>query len=131
MKKFYYTIGEVSNLLELKPYVIRFWETEFPQLKPRKDKGRNRQYTEEHIELLHKIKDMLYAQKFTIDGARQKLKMERKSPVQMEIELFASQQQTSTPALSKSEKEKLVKDLTDIKKEVQKLVNTIKSSRTE
>ncbi len=79
MKKHYYTIGEVGNLLDLKPYVIRYWETEFHQLRPRKDEGRIRKYSEENILLLKKIKAMLYDQKFTIEGARQKLKIERKS----------------------------------------------------
>ena len=78
MKKHYYTIGEVGNLLELKPYVIRYWESEFTQLRPRKDDGRIRKYSEDNIVLLQKIKDMLYTQKFTIEGARQKLKAERK-----------------------------------------------------
>jgi len=79
MKKHYYTIGEVGNLLEIKPYVIRYWETEFHQLRPRKEDGRIRKYSQENILLLRKIKDMLYNQKFTIEGARQKLKAEKKS----------------------------------------------------
>ena len=77
MNKYYYTIGEVSNLLEIKPYVIRYWETEFPQLRPRKDKSRIRKYDESEILLLKKIKDMLYNQRFTIEGARQKLKADK------------------------------------------------------
>ena len=76
MKKYYYTIGEVSNLLGLKPYVIRYWESEFSFLKPRKESGRIRKYTEENIELLRKIQDLLYNQHYTIEGARQKLKQE-------------------------------------------------------
>ena len=76
MKKYYYTIGEVSNLLGVKPYVIRYWESEFSFLKPRKESGRIRKYTEENIELLRKIQDLLYNQHYTIEGARQKLKQE-------------------------------------------------------
>jgi DNA-binding transcriptional MerR regulator len=131
MKKFYYTIGEVSNLLDLKPYVIRFWETEFPQLKPRKDHGRNRQFTEDHIELLRKIKDMLYTQKFTIDGARQKLKQDRKAPEQLEIDLFANPVQTETHNLPKKDKEMILKELTNIKKKIYGLVQTVKNTQTE
>jgi len=125
MKKFYYTIGEVSNLLELKPYVIRFWETEFPQLKPRKDHGRNRQFTEEHIELLRKIKDMLYTQKFTIDGARQKLKQERKASEQIEIDLFATPPAIETNHLSPNEKKKLLADLAEMKKRISGIVQIL------
>ncbi len=74
MKKYYYTIGEVSNLLEVKPYVLRYWEKEFPQLKPSKKLGGNRRYNPDDIELLKKIKYMLYIQKYTIEGVRKKLK---------------------------------------------------------
>lgn len=77
MAKYYYTIGEVSNLLGVKPYVVRYWESEFSFLKPRKDDGRIRKYSADNIELLKRIKDMLYNQRFTIEGARQKLKAER------------------------------------------------------
>lgn len=86
MKKFYYTIGEVGRLLDLKQYVIRYWETEFHQLHPRKEKGRNRKYSEEDIELLKMIKDMLYNQKYTIDGARQKLKNQNKAKKMDQLE---------------------------------------------
>lgn len=77
MKKYYYTIGEVSNLIDVKPHVIRYWESEFSALRPKKGDGHIRKYNEEHILLLKKIKYMLYTQRFTIEGARQKLKNER------------------------------------------------------
>jgi DNA-binding transcriptional MerR regulator len=131
MNKFYYTIGEVSNLLELKPYVIRFWETEFPQLKPRKDKRRNRQFSEEQIELLRKIKDMLYTQKFTIDGARQRLKQERKTPEQIEIDLFAAPPAAAASHISAAEKKKLLNDLTDMKKRISGIVRILHQAKTE
>ncbi len=128
MSKFYYTIGEVSNLLGVKPYVIRYWETEFPQLRPRKDHGRNRQFTEEHIKLLQKIKDMLYNQKFTIEGARQKLKRERKVPEQMEIDLFAPPAKPEdASALSKSDKARLIRELYEMKKQIAGLLLTLKA----
>ena len=131
MSKFYYTIGEVSNLLDVKPYVIRYWETEFHQLKPRKDHGRNRQFTEEHIELLKRIKDMLYNQKFTIEGARQKLKRDKKAPEQLEIDLFAEVSASEKPSLSKNEKALLLKELTDIKKLVNGFTQRLKNIQAE
>ncbi len=73
MKKYYYTIGEVCNLLDLKPHVIRYWETEFRQLNPSRTKGRSRRYTAEQIEILRVIKDLLYIQKFTIKGVKNRL----------------------------------------------------------
>jgi DNA-binding transcriptional MerR regulator len=74
MSKYYYTIGEVCNLLELKPHIIRYWETEFRQLNPRREKGKNRRYTIEQIDLLRNIKDLLYIQKYTIKGVKNRLK---------------------------------------------------------
>ncbi|MCB5231221.1 MAG: MerR family transcriptional regulator [Candidatus Cloacimonas sp.] len=73
MKKYYYTMGEVCNLLDLKPHIIRYWETEFRQLKPKRNKGANRQYSEQQIELLKVIKDMLYIQNYTIKGVKKRL----------------------------------------------------------
>ena len=85
MKKFYYTIGEVCNLLDLKPHVLRYWEKEFPQVHPRKKFGRNRRYNPDDIELLKKIKYMLYTQKYTVDGVRKKLKEIQNNKSQIEF----------------------------------------------
>ena len=74
--KYYYTIGEVSNLLGVKPHVIRYWESEFKVLKPKREKGRIRKYTQENILMLKKVQDMLHNQRYTIEGARAKLKVE-------------------------------------------------------
>jgi DNA-binding transcriptional MerR regulator len=71
--KLYFKIGEVSSLLTVEPYVLRFWETEFPKLAPKKtDKGQ-RMYRRKDVELLLQIKHLLYEKKFTIEGARQYL----------------------------------------------------------
>ena len=73
IKKLYYSIGEVSKVTELKQYVLRYWETEFKQLNPSKNKAGNRTYRQKDIDLILKIKDLLYNQKFTIEGARKML----------------------------------------------------------
>ena len=70
IKKLYYSIGEVSKITDLKQYVLRYWETEFKQLKPTKNKAGNRTYKQKDIDLIIQIKDLLYNQKFTINGAR-------------------------------------------------------------
>tara|TARA_B000000557_G_C20710679_1_gene415761 strand:- start:70 stop:432 length:363 start_codon:yes stop_codon:yes gene_type:complete len=70
VKKLYYSIGEVSELTGLKAYVLRYWETEFSQLKPPKNRAGNRTYRQKDINVILKIKDLLYKNKFTIDGAR-------------------------------------------------------------
>lgn len=93
MSKFYYSIGEVCNLLNLKAHVLRYWEKEFPQVKPKKQLGRNRRYSPDDIELLKKIKFMLYEQRFTIDGVRRKLKEEQKQPKQMELDFSVDKEE--------------------------------------
>ena len=70
IKKIYYSIGEVSKLVVLKSYVLRYWETEFKQLAPPKNRAGNRTYRQKDIDLILKIKDLLHGKKFTIEGAR-------------------------------------------------------------
>jgi len=79
IKKLYYSIGEVSKVTELKAYVLRYWETEFKQLKPPKNRAGNRTYRQGDIDLILYIKDLLYTKKFTIEGARHQLAMEKDS----------------------------------------------------
>ncbi len=76
--KLYFRIGEVSELLQLPAYVLRFWETEFPQLKPTKSSTGQRMYRRREVEFAVKIKTLLYEKGFTIVGAREQLKMEAK-----------------------------------------------------
>lgn len=74
VKKLYYSIGEVSEITALKPYVLRYWETEFSNLSPSKNPAGNRVYTEKDINRILEIKRLLYQEKFTIEGARQYFK---------------------------------------------------------
>lgn len=74
IKKLYYSISEVSKIADLKPYVLRYWETEFPELRPAKNRAGNRIYRGEDIKLVLLIKKLLYTEKYTIEGARQKLR---------------------------------------------------------
>ncbi len=71
IKKLYYSISEVSDLTELKPYVLRYWETEFKQLSPSKNRAGNRTYSQKDIDIILHIKDLLYNRKHTIKGARE------------------------------------------------------------
>ena len=79
IKKLYYSIGEVSKITELKAYVLRYWETEFKQLKPPKNRAGNRTYRQSDIDLILYIKTLLYTKKFTIEGARNQLATEKDS----------------------------------------------------
>ncbi|PYT22734.1 MAG: MerR family transcriptional regulator [Acidobacteria bacterium] len=76
--KLFFRIGEVSTLLGLEAYVLRYWETEFPSLAPKKSGTGHRLYRRKDVELLLKIKHLLYEKRFTIDGARQHLHNEAK-----------------------------------------------------
>ena len=71
--KRYFTIGEVSELCAVKPHVLRYWEQEFPQLKPVKRRGNRRYYQRQDVLIIRQIRSLLYDDGFTIGGARQKL----------------------------------------------------------
>jgi len=73
IKKLYYSIGEVCKLTGLKSYVLRYWETEFRELRPPKNRAGNRTYRKKDINTILRIKELLYDKKFTIDGARNQL----------------------------------------------------------
>ena len=76
--KLYFKIGEVAGLLGVEPYVLRYWETEFTQLTPKKSGTGHRLYRRKDVELLLKIKHLLYEKRFTIEGARQSLHVSAK-----------------------------------------------------
>ena len=70
--KLFYKIGEVSKIASVEPYVLRYWETEFPFLKPRKSKSGQRIYVKKDLDLIFEIKDLLYKERFTIEGVRKR-----------------------------------------------------------
>jgi DNA-binding transcriptional MerR regulator len=74
--KRYFTIGEVASLCDVKPHVLRYWEQEFPQLKPVKRRGNRRYYQRHDVLLIRQIRSLLYEEGFTIGGARQRLEGE-------------------------------------------------------
>lgn len=83
-EKLYYSISEVAQMTDLEAYVLRFWEKEFPMLRPRKNRGGNRTYQVKDIEMVNRIKRLLYVENYTIEGARTRLRslkptQERKS----------------------------------------------------
>src|SRR3954469_15631644 len=78
--KRYFTIGEVSDLCAVKPHVLRYWEQEFSQLKPVKRRGNRRYYQHHEVLLIRRIRDLLYEQGFTINGARHRLDSEGAEP---------------------------------------------------
>jgi DNA-binding transcriptional MerR regulator len=94
--KLYFKIGEVSELLGVEAYVLRYWETEFPVLSPKKSGTGHRLYRRKDVELLLRIKHLLYDKRFTIEGARQSLHSEAKAPKaprtpkRVQAELFAT-----------------------------------------
>ncbi len=78
-EKLYYTITEVSEMTGLKPHILRYWETEFPFLRPKRNRAGNRAYRKKDIEMVLLIKRLLYEEGYTIEGAKQKIRRMRKS----------------------------------------------------
>lgn len=79
--KRYFTIGEVGTLCGVKPHVLRYWEQEFAQLRPVKRRGNRRYYQQQEVLLIHRIRELLYEQGFTINGARNHLEQNESKPV--------------------------------------------------
>jgi len=101
--KIYFKIGEVSEIVGVEPYVLRYWETEFELLKPSKAPSRHRLYKKKDVELLLEIKRLLYSEGFTIEGARKRLKETKKEEkTQLKLPLA---DQTYKSALSKIKKD--------------------------
>tara|TARA_Y100000748_G_C15344332_1_gene429308 strand:- start:66 stop:401 length:336 start_codon:yes stop_codon:yes gene_type:complete len=105
IKKLYYSIGEVSKMVKLKSYVLRYWETEFKQLAPPKNRAGNRTYRKKDIDLILKIKDLLYDKKYTIEGARS---------------LLLSKKELDKPSISKSSLA-----ISSLKKELENIIKII------
>lgn len=80
IEKLYYSIGEVGERTGLEAHVLRYWESEFPMLNPRKNRAGRRVYTEEDIQTVNRIQELLRDDKYTIEGARQVLERERETP---------------------------------------------------
>jgi DNA-binding transcriptional MerR regulator len=103
-KKLYYKIGEACKLVEIQPYVLRFWETEFPFLTPDKSKAGQRVYGEREIEVIRRIKDLLYDEGYTIAGAKKKLEAElsENSSPKTGAQKAGSSKAKTTPGQAKS-----------------------------
>jgi DNA-binding transcriptional MerR regulator len=138
MKKLYYSISEVSKITELEQYVLRYWETEFEQLKPAKNLAGNRIYTNKDIKLILYIKKLLREEKYTIEGAKKLLKnyttKEQESDTdkrqasskpenyKSELSLFNPEEKKDEQSLKK-ENQMLKKDLQEIKTLLSDLLN--------
>jgi|TARA_B110000008_G_C16941984_1_gene552858 DNA-binding transcriptional MerR regulator len=115
IKKLYYSIGEVSKITELKQYVLRYWETEFKQLNPNKNKAGNRTYRQKDIDLILDIKNLLYKEKFTIVGARKMLIQ----PTKTAKTAIATEKKVFTNSVDKKTLVKIRSDLKSILDDVQ------------
>jgi len=113
VKKLYYSIGEVSEMTKLKSYVLRYWETEFSQLKPPKNRAGNRTYRQKDIEIILNIKDLLYTRKFTIDGARSVLKDKEKSQSTLKMNKSLNQDQKQILKKVKNDLEDILKIISE------------------
>lgn len=96
--KRYFTIGEVSELCAVKPHVLRYWEQEFTQLKPVKRRGNRRYYQHHEVLLIRRIRELLYEQGFTINGARNRLDQGRQQAAPASDEDLAPAPASAAPA---------------------------------
>lgn len=82
--KRYYRIGEVSRIIGVEPYVLRYWESEFPQIRPRRADTNQRTYQKKDLDVIMKIKQLLYEEKLTIEGARKRLTRKKRKGVSLD-----------------------------------------------
>ncbi len=101
-ERLYYSISEVCDMTDLKPHVLRYWETAFPMLRPSKNQSGNRVYRPRDLDLIRLIRRLLYEERFTVDGARQKIEEMKHAAglEQMELEIPASQSGASENLLA-------------------------------
>lgn len=109
MKKKYLTIGEVSNITEIPPHTLRYWESEFNLLRPLRRESGQRRYTHNDIHTIEKIKTLLYEKKFTISGAKKRLLKEKKQSGNQ------TDKQVQVSSSVSEELEKIKQDLINIK----------------
>ena len=114
IKKLYYSIGDVSQMTGLKQYVLRYWETEFSILNPAKNRAGNRTYKDEDIKIIRHIKELLYAKKFTIRGAKQYLE-----------EYYSNKSEGTSNVVAISSQNVNREFLLDLKKKLQETINMI------
>ncbi len=112
IKKLYYSIAEVSKITALKPYVLRYWETEFSEIRPAKNRAGNRIYKKNDIRIILLIKKLLYQQKYTIEGAKQRL-----------LKLKEAQHGKTQMSLSKLKSDEVIEE---IRIELQEILNILK-----
>ena len=117
IKKLYYSIGEVSELLGVVQHVLRYWETEFKELAPRKNRAGKRLYRESDIETLRQIKRLLYEERYTIEGARRQLRMQATG--------YRHQQSAISNQQSAEDSESQVEKLQEIRKGLLELKDLI------
>ena len=122
--KRYFTIGEVSELCAVKPHVLRYWEQEFAQLKPVKRRGNRRYYQHHEVLLIRRIRDLLYEQGFTINGARHRLDSEAASEPRAAARAAATSSMNVAPQGSQRPL-----DLDDIRQELREIRRLLGSSR--
>ncbi len=116
IKKLYYSISEVSKITEVEQYVLRYWETEFEQLRPQKNRAGNRIYTNKDIQLILYIKQLLREKKYTIEGAKKILNESADSEAASTSDKnYAAHSPVVASAEPKREKTELKKDLEEIK----------------
>lgn len=111
-RKIYYSITEVAEMADVKPHVLRYWETEFSVLRPRKNRAGNRTYQEKDVKLVLLIRKLLYEEGFTIKGARKKLQDRKTAAQRDQIEIpFTRDEQHGRITEIRRELETLLADL--------------------
>jgi DNA-binding transcriptional MerR regulator len=116
-----YKIGEVCRIADVQPYVLRYWETEFPPLAPNKSGGGQRLYTQHEIDVILRIKQLLYSEGFTIAGAKKKLEIDLASPAPQPVDAVAP----APPSESAPPSDEVTRALVGVKRELTEILRML------
>lgn len=125
IKKLYYSISEVSKITAIEQYVLRYWETEFEELKPQKNRAGNRIYTNKDIQLILHIKNLLRERKYTIEGAKKILENYTPDKVLQITETDKNSAEVTETTPMRKERSTIKKDLEEIKSILELLVSKL------
>ncbi|MGA1865575.1 MAG: MerR family transcriptional regulator [bacterium] len=126
-RKMFYKIGDVSEIFDLKPYVLRYWESEFKEIKPAKNRFGQRVYRQKDLIVLQRVKELLYKEKFTIAGAKKQLAFEKAARQQKAQEQPVNEKKIKETNSSEKDRNAYIHLLREQKGQLQEILKIIKT----
>ncbi len=130
-KKMYHSISEVAKMTGLEQHVLRYWESEFPKLRPRKNRAGNRQFRDKDIQIIKYIKHLLYSELYTIQGAKKKIMESDHKELEGQLNLLSDITDTPKPVANDAQLEQKDKQIKDLQSKIEKQSQIIELLKNE